>query len=84
VFNSIVQPESDEGRALFSYSGLCIAIDNYNRYHDEKFALMGTEEQVGTPYDQIKRKEANINTFLVHLLVTDSDGACLVSGSYFS
>ena len=31
VFNSIVQPTSDEGRALFSYSGLCIAIDNYNR-----------------------------------------------------
>lgn len=56
VFNSIVQPATDEGRALFSYSGLCIAIDIYNRYHDEKFAMMGTEEQI----------RAELASFLAH------------------
>ena len=40
VFNSIVQPTSDEGRALFSYSGLCIAIDNYNRWDDKVLVLI--------------------------------------------
>lgn len=56
VFNSIVQPSTAEGSALYSYSGLCIAIDNYNRYHDEKFAMMGDEEQI----------RAELASFLAH------------------
>ncbi|KAL7533098.1 hypothetical protein ACHAXR_008567 [Thalassiosira sp. AJA248-18] len=46
VFNSIVQPTSEEGRALYTYAGLCNAIVQYNTYHDEKFAGMGTELEV--------------------------------------
>jgi hypothetical protein len=56
VFNSIVQPSTAEGSVLYSYSGLCIAIDNYNRYHDEKFAMMGDEEQI----------RAELASFLAH------------------
>ena len=67
TFNLIVQPESEEGRTLFSYSGLCIAIDNYNKYHDEKFAMMGTEEQV----------RAELASFLAHV-GADSDGFSVI------
>jgi hypothetical protein len=56
VFNAIVQPESEEGRALFTYNGLCAAIIQYNGYHDEKFAAMGTEEQM----------RAELAAFLAH------------------
>jgi len=45
VFNNIVQPKSEEGKQLFTYDGLCNAISNYNQYHDDKFALMGTVGQ---------------------------------------
>lgn len=56
VFNAIVQPASEEGKTVFSYAGLCIAIDIYNRNHDEKFAMMGTEEQI----------RAELASFLAH------------------
>mmetsp|Transcript_22314 Transcript_22314/g.38157 ORF Transcript_22314/g.38157 Transcript_22314/m.38157 type:complete len:484 (+) Transcript_22314:285-1736(+) len=46
TFNNIVQPTSEEGKQLFTYAGLCDAISNYNQYHDEKFAQMGTVSQV--------------------------------------
>ena len=46
VFDIVVQPTSEEGKQLFTYAGLCDAISDYNQYHDEKFAKMGTVTQV--------------------------------------
>ena len=46
VFNSVVRPATLKGNALFTYKGLCDAMAQYNQFHDEKFAGMGTEEQV--------------------------------------
>jgi hypothetical protein len=63
VFNSIVQPKSEEGKQLFTYVGLCEAISNYNQYHDEKFAQMGTKTQV--------RQE--LAAFLAHAAVETKD-----------
>mmetsp|Transcript_3021 Transcript_3021/g.4977 ORF Transcript_3021/g.4977 Transcript_3021/m.4977 type:complete len:514 (-) Transcript_3021:51-1592(-) len=63
IFNNIVQPNSEEGKQLFTYAGLCDAIANYNQYHDEKFAQMGTISQV--------RQE--LSAFLSHASV-ETDG----------
>ena len=63
VFNALVQPTSDEARALYSYDGLCNAINQYNEYHAEKFANMGTEEQM----------RAELAAFLAHTYV-DTNG----------
>lgn len=59
IFTTIVQPTSEEGKALFTYSGLCNAIGTYNALHDEKFANMGTEEQM----------RAELAAFLAHTAV---------------
>ena len=59
IFNAIVQPTSEEGKKLFTYSGLCDAISNYNEYHDEKFAQMGSVTQI--------RQE--LSAFLAHAAV---------------
>ena len=53
TFDAIVQPQSFEGQALYSYEGLCSAIRQYNTFHDEKFANMGTEEQVRGLYRRV-------------------------------
>lgn len=63
VFNSVVQPATDEGRALFTYDGLCNAIHQYNMNHDEKFAQMGNDEQI----------RAEIAAFLAHT-AADTNG----------
>lgn len=57
IFNSIVQPENDEGKALFTYVGFCAAVGLYNTNHDEKFGSMGAEEQM----------RAEIAAFLAHV-----------------
>jgi len=59
IFDAIVQPASDEGKALYTYSGLCNAIIQYNSHHDEKFALMGDEVQI----------RAELAAFLAHTAV---------------
>ncbi|KAL3800656.1 hypothetical protein HJC23_006118 [Cyclotella cryptica] len=70
VFNAIVQPGTDEGKAVFTYLGLCNAIDIYNRFHDEKFAMMGTEEQI----------RAELAAFLAHA-AADTGGFSLLRDS---
>lgn len=67
VFNKIVQPKTEEGRALFTYRGLCDAIEQYNSYHDEKFARMGTTDQI----------RAELAAFLAHT-ATDTRGYSLL------
>mmetsp|Transcript_29759 Transcript_29759/g.56286 ORF Transcript_29759/g.56286 Transcript_29759/m.56286 type:complete len:484 (+) Transcript_29759:161-1612(+) len=59
VFDAIVQPMSEEGKALFTYSGLCNAIAQYNILHDEKFANMGSDVQM----------RAELAAFLAHTAV---------------
>jgi len=59
IFNAIVEPASEEGKALYTYKGLCDAIALYNNYHDEKFAKMGDEEQI----------RAELAAFLAHTAV---------------
>eukprot|EP00581_Thalassiosira_minuscula_P004316 CAMPEP_0183747744 /NCGR_PEP_ID=MMETSP0737-20130205/67411_1 /TAXON_ID=385413 /ORGANISM="Thalassiosira miniscula, Strain CCMP1093" /LENGTH=967 /DNA_ID=CAMNT_0025983461 /DNA_START=817 /DNA_END=3721 /DNA_ORIENTATION=- len=59
IFNAIVEPASEEGKALYTYKGLCDAIALYNSYHDEKFAKMGDEEQI----------RAELAAFLAHTAV---------------
>ena len=56
AFNQIVQPSNEEGRALYTYDGLCQAIMQFNKYHDEKFAGMGTETNT----------RADLAAFLAH------------------
>lgn len=67
VFNAIVQPKSEEGRALYTYLGLCNAIAQYNAFHDEKFAGMGDETQI----------RAELAGFLAHTAV-DTRGFSVV------
>eukprot|EP00571_Detonula_confervacea_P007365 CAMPEP_0172313228 /NCGR_PEP_ID=MMETSP1058-20130122/19738_1 /TAXON_ID=83371 /ORGANISM="Detonula confervacea, Strain CCMP 353" /LENGTH=476 /DNA_ID=CAMNT_0013026845 /DNA_START=128 /DNA_END=1558 /DNA_ORIENTATION=- len=67
IFNAIVQPTSEEGKNLYTYDGLCNAIILYNTYHDEKFANMGTEEQM----------RAEMAAFLAHAAV-DTHGFSIV------
>jgi len=70
VFNSIVQPATDEGRNLYTYAGLCEAITQYNLDHDEKFAGMGNEAQIRT----------EIAAFLAHT-AADTEGYSVIRES---
>ena len=59
VFDRIVQPTTEEAKALYTYDGLCNAIALYNSNHNEKFAMMGNEEQI----------RAELAAFLAHTAV---------------
>lgn len=67
IFNAIVQPTNDLAKNLYTYDGLCSAIMQYNTYHDEKFANMGSEEQM----------RAEMAAFLAHAAV-DTYGFSIV------
>ncbi|KAL7532907.1 hypothetical protein ACHAXR_004928 [Thalassiosira sp. AJA248-18] len=59
IFDAIVQPSTVEGRALYTYKGLCDAIVVYNTNHDETFAGMGDN------YDN----RVELAAFLAHAVV---------------
>ena len=67
VFNAIVQPGTQAGAELYTYLGLCNAIMQYNTHHDEKFAAMGSEDQI----------RAELAAFLAHTAV-DTEGYSLI------
>jgi len=56
AFNQIVQPSTEGGRNLYTYDGFCQAIQQFNKYHDEKFAGMGSEINI----------RADLAAFLAH------------------